>query len=143
HEARPEERAPHGAVRGLEVSRVLLDLGLVLGRRHARWAAFSPFTHLSNSACVTTWAFARIVAWPRPQSSEQMTAKSPVRVGVTRMVVSMPGTASCFWPNSGTQKEWITSSDCIVNFVSRSTGRTSSPDFRPPLSGYSNFHANC
>ena len=39
---------------------------------------------------------ARMVAWPRPQSSVQMSVKVPVRVGVITMLVSMPGTRSCF-----------------------------------------------
>ena len=58
-------------------------------------------------------------------------------------VVSIPGTASDFWPNSGTQNEWITSSECSVSFTGRSTGSTSSPETTLPSPGYSNFHANC
>ena len=49
-------------------------------------------------------------------------------VGVTRIVVSIPGTASIFCPKFGTQKEWITSTAVIVNRASRPTGSTSSPD---------------
>src|SRR5262249_31089690 len=61
YEAGTEDDAPHGSARRLEVRRILLDL-LGMGRRHA----FCSATHLSNSPCVTTCAFARIVAWPRP-----------------------------------------------------------------------------
>ena len=71
---------------------------------------------------------ARIIAWPSPQSSVQMTGYSPVLVGVITSVVSIPGTASCFWPNSGTQNEWITSRERSVSSTVRSTGRTSCPD---------------
>src|SRR5262249_33068487 len=139
HQPGTEEQAPRRAARGLEVRRVVLDLLRVRGRH----AFFCSWIHLSNSAGVTTRAFARMVACPRPQSSVHTTANSPVRVGVTRMVVSMPGTASIFWPKLGTQNEWITSTDCIVNFVSRPTGMTSSPDWTPPSSGYWNFQVNC
>ena len=55
---------------------------------------------------------ARIVAWPRPQSSVQMSVNVPVRVGVITMLVSIPGTTSCFCPIAGIQNEWITSADC-------------------------------
>ncbi len=63
-------------------------------------------------------------------------------------VVSIPGTASDFWPNSGTQNEWITSSECSVSFTPWSTGSTSAPDVTassPPSDegGYSKRHANC
>src|SRR5207342_1739131 len=92
HEAGPEEESPRRAVRRLEVRRVLLGVGLVVCRRHARFSLI----HLSNSACVTTRALARIVACPSPHSSAHMTANSPVRVGVTMIVVWMPGTASIF-----------------------------------------------
>ena len=57
-----------------------------------------------------TIASERISACPRPQSSVQITGKVPSRFGVITSFVSRPGTASCFWPNCGTQKEWITSS---------------------------------
>ena len=71
-----------------------------------------------------------MVAWPSPQSSVQTTAKSPIRSGVTRISVSIPGTASIFWPKFGTQNEWITSTAVIVKRVSWPIGRTSSPDSR-------------
>ena len=35
----------------------------------------------------------------------------------------MPGTASIFSRNAGTQKSWMTSLDWTVNFTSVSTGR--------------------
>ena len=60
---------------------------------------------------MSTWL--RIIAWPSPQSSVQMTGNVPVRVGVTTSVLSLPGTASCFCESSGTQKEWMTSFDVM------------------------------
>src|SRR5688572_664687 len=84
-----------------------------------------------------------MVEWPSPQSSVQTIAYSPTRFGVITSVVSTPGTASDFWPNSGTQNAWITSSERSVSLTASLTGSTSWPDvtFRSP--GYSNFHANC
>ena len=73
----------------------------------------------------------------------QTSVNVPVRVGVITMLVSIPGTRSCFCPISGIQNEWITSADCISKVMLRSTGRTSSPDLRPLLSGYSKRQANC
>ena len=49
------------------------------------------FTHLSKSAWETTLTGARMVAWPSPQSSVQMSVKFPVRVGVTTMLRVDPG----------------------------------------------------
>ena len=57
-----------------------------------------------------TIASVRIVAWPSPQSSVQMTGYVPILSGVMCSCVWRPGTVSCFCPNSGTQNEWITSS---------------------------------
>jgi len=54
-------------------------------------------------------AVVRINEWPRPHSSVQMTGKVPSRSGVITRVVVIPGRRSCFWLNSGTQNEWITS----------------------------------
>ena len=68
------------------------------------------FVHEMNLSSFSTIASERISACPRPQSSVQMTGKVPRRFGVITSFVSRPGTASCFWPNCGTQKEWITSS---------------------------------
>ena len=53
---------------------------------------------------------ARISEWPSPQSSVQMSVFLPTFVGVIGRWVTRPGTASCFCRNSGTQKEWMTSS---------------------------------
>ena len=39
-----------------------------------------------------------------------MSVSRPVFVGVIGTCVTIPGTASCFCLNSGTQKEWMTSS---------------------------------
>src|SRR5689334_7963347 len=44
--------------------------------------ALSCFIHASNAAAGITCADERMIAWPRPQSSVQMTGKVPVRVGV-------------------------------------------------------------
>ena len=67
----------------------------------------------------------------------------PSRVGVTTMLVSMPGTMSCFCPISGIQNEWITSRVSNSKVMLRSTGITSSLDLRPFESGYSKRQANC
>ena len=69
-----------------------------------------------------------MVAWPSPHSSVQTIENSPVRFGVITSVVSIPGTASDFCPNSGTQNEWITSSERSVSLTVSFTGRTSCPD---------------
>src|SRR5689334_11815611 len=74
-----------------------------------------PCNHLSNALWVMTIAYVRITAWPSPHSSVQMTGKRPVRSGVMCSVGWMPGTVSCFWPHSGTQKEWMTSFDVKVS----------------------------
>src|SRR5207245_1460120 len=81
-----------------------------------------PFSHLSKLACVMTIAHVRIVAWPRPQSSVQMTGNLPTLFGVMCSVGWMPGTVSCFWLHSGTQKEWMTSFDVKVRRIERLTG---------------------
>src|SRR5262249_8005223 len=92
------------------------------------------FTHFTNAACDITIAFVRIVAWPRPQSSVQITGYVPILSGVMWSVVSMPGTVSCFWPNSGTQKEWMTSFACRWSSTERLTGRRRVPLVRFPES---------
>ena len=58
-----------------------------------------------------------MTAWPRPQSSVQITGKVPVRFGVITSSFTWPGTASCFCASCGTQKEWITSFEVIRSFV--------------------------
>src|ERR687896_1136522 len=57
----------------------------------------------------------------------------------------MPGTASDFWPNSGTQNEWMTSFACRVSLTASFTGSTSRPALSgwSPSDGYSKLHANC
>ena len=76
---------------------------------------------------MSTWL--RMMAWPRPQSSVQMTGNVPVRVGVTTSVLYSPGTASCFCESSGTQNEWMTSFDVMRSSCAAlraaSDGRTS------------------
>ena len=57
--------------------------------------------------------------------------------------VVVPGTASCFWANSGTQKEWRTSSALSVRRAGRSTGSLSTFVVSFFSSGYSNVQANC
>src|ERR671935_176363 len=57
--------------------------------------------------------------------------------------VVRPGTVSCFWPNSGTQKEWTTSSDLRRSSTLRPTGRRRSPEVRSLWPGYEKLHANC
>ncbi len=49
--------------------------------------------------------------------------RCPIRVGVTRSVVVMPGTASSFSENSGTKKLWITSSERSLNTTGWPLGR--------------------
>ena len=72
----------------------------------------------SNSSRLTTCALWRIVECPSPHSSAHTTGNSPVRsVVVTRMCVSIPGTASIFIRKAGTQKSWITSLDWTVKLT--------------------------
>ena len=99
--------------------------------------------NLSYSLRFTTLTWARIVACPSPQSSVHIKANCPVLFGVITSVVSIPGTASDFWPNSGTQNEWITSTEFNVSLTGSSTGSTSWPEVTLVLPGYSNFQANC
>src|SRR5918911_2428313 len=61
---------------------------------------------------------------------------------MTSFVVS-PGTVSCFCPNSGTQKEWMTSSDLRRSSTLRPTGRRRSPEVRSAWPGYAKLQANC
>jgi len=46
---------------------------------------------------------------------------------VTTIEVVWPGTASCFWENSGTQNEWMTSFEVIRNRTCRSFGSVREP----------------
>ncbi len=52
---------------------------------------------------------ARIVEWPRPQSSVQTSVYVPVLIGSTRTFVTIRARRPSSIRNSGTQKEWITS----------------------------------
>src|SRR5579862_3201243 len=101
------------------------------------------FSHLSNAASVMTIASLRIVACPRPQSSVQMMSYVPTLSGVMCSDVFRPGTVSSFCPNSGTQNEWMTSSDFRCSSTERFTGRRSTPVVRLCASGYEKLHANC
>ncbi len=58
---------------------------------------------------MTTRTVARISEWPAPHSSVHSAGYVPSRSGVTRSVVTIPGTASSFSENSGTKKLWMTS----------------------------------
>src|SRR5262249_40915998 len=100
-----------------------------------------PANQAVNAAGFITIEVLRIVEWPSPQSSVQMTAKVPVRVGVITRSFTWPGTASCFWPNSGTQKEWITSAAVISSFTGRFSGRRRIGEVVP--FAYVNVHENC
>src|SRR5262249_57127031 len=84
--------------------------------------------HLSNTAGSQTTVCERISAWQRPQSSVHTTGYVPTRVGVTCSVGWIPGTRSCFWENSGTQKECTTSFDVMWSTIDRSTGSRSTSE---------------
>ncbi len=92
-------------------------------------------THLLNAAGSITTAVERIVAWPRPHSSLQITGYVPSRVGVTLIVVVSPGTMSMFSRNSGTKKAWMTSFDWKRSCTSRPFGSMSVALVRPFASG--------
>ena len=66
----------------------------------------------------------------------------PTFVGVITSLVSWPGNASCFCPNSGTQNEWITSFAVRCSSTERPTGRRSCAEVRFFWSGYENVHSN-
>src|SRR5439155_12708063 len=91
--------------------------------------------HAANAPSFITITRERIKAWPTPQSSVQMTGYVPMRSGVMWRVGWMPGTTSCFCPNSGTQKEWITSFDVMCSTTERLTGRRRMSDGLLPYSG--------
>ena len=93
-------------------------------------AAVWLFSHFANAARGITTAVVRMTACPRPQSSVQITGYVPILFGVMCSVGWRPGTVSCFWPNSGTQNEWITSFDVKVKSTERLTGSRSVPVVR-------------
>jgi hypothetical protein len=72
-----------------------------------------------------------------------MTGNVPSRSGVILSEFTDPGTASSFWPNSGTQNECVTSLEVILSSTARSIGSCSVGDFRPLYCGYAKLHANC
>ena len=72
-----------------------------------------------------------------------MIGKVPSLFGVTVILVVIPGTASCFCPNSGTQNEWMTSRARSVNRVGRSIGSLRMFVVRSFCCGYLNVQANC
>src|SRR2546430_12371709 len=102
-----------------------------------------PFAQERNLSRDITSAVERISAWPSPQSSVQMTGNEPIRSGVIASVFTEPGTASCFWPNSGTQKEWVTSREVICSLTGAPIGSSSLAEARLPKAGYLNDHSNC
>src|SRR3954453_20580247 len=102
-----------------------------------------PFAHVRNFCEVMTCAAERMTAWPSPQSSVQITGNVPCRSGVITRVVTIPGTASSFWLNSGTQKECVTSSDVIRSLVVTSIGSLSVAEVSLPKPGYWKLQANC
>jgi hypothetical protein len=57
---------------------------------------FSWRSHVWNAVGVTTCTVARINEWPAPHSSVHSAGYVPSRSGVTRSVVTIPGTASSF-----------------------------------------------
>src|SRR5437763_1946055 len=66
--------------------------------------AFRAESQCSKAPGWTTYTLARISPCPAPHSSVHSAGYRPSRVGVTRSVVVMPGTASSFSENSGTKK---------------------------------------
>ena len=53
----------------------------------------------------------------------QITGYVPTFVGVITSSVSWPGSASDFWPNCGTQNEWMTSSAVSVQLHRAADGK--------------------
>src|SRR5262249_55806236 len=104
-EPRVEEASPTPGRRRQALAHGMLVLAGDDGR-HAPpfWVA-----HFWNAAGSITITRERMSACPRPQSSVQMTGYVPTLSGVMCSVGWIPGTRSCFWLNSGTQNEWITS----------------------------------
>ena len=74
-------------------------------------------TQVANALPVRIVTWLRMSAWPRPQSSVQITGNVPVLVGVTTIVLICPGTASCFCDSSGDQNEWMTSFAVMFSFT--------------------------
>ena len=86
-------------------------------------------------ALVSTTTRARIVGVPEPTELRADDGIGALAlVGSTRTVVVMPGTASFFRRNSGTQKEWSTSFARILNRYGVSLTRWSSPARLTPSS---------
>ena len=71
-----------------------------------------------------------------------MSVSVPTLVGVIGRCVVIPGTASCFWRNSGTQNEWITSSARRLSSTCRPSSSRSSVVSKFPYCGYLKLHAN-
>src|SRR5579862_361890 len=93
------------------------------------------FSHLSKAAGSITTAVVRMVAWPRPQSSWQMTGYVPSLSGVITSLVVIPGTMSCVSRNCGTKNEWMTSLDCMYSSTSRFFGSMRVDELSPFASG--------
>src|SRR6266516_4993017 len=102
-----------------------------------------PFAQARKSFELVTSAVERMRAWPRPQSSVQTTGNVPFLSGVTGSVFVDPGTASSFWPHSGTQKEWFTSTEVIRSSTGVFTGTLSVGEAMSLNAGYENVQKNC
>src|SRR6266540_4813037 len=124
-EAGVEQAAPAAGRR-----RKALVRGVELVLRCCDRAHDGPFfdAHCSNASGFITITRERINACPSPHSSVQITGYVPTWSGVMCSVGWIPGTTSCFWRNSGTQKEWITSFDVIRNTTERLTGSRRTSD---------------
>ena len=72
-----------------------------------------------------------------------MTGNLPSLFGVIFRCVVMPGTASCFCPNCGTQNEWMTSRALRLSSVDLFSGSRSSVVVTSPPPGYLKVQANC
>src|ERR687887_1206455 len=103
----------------------------------------SPFAQERNFCLLVTSAVERISACPSPQSSVQTTGKVPSRSGVTGNVFTEPGTASSFWPNSGTQNEWVTSTEVMRSRTGVLIGSFSVDEVRSLNPGYLKLQKNC
>src|SRR5919198_5304374 len=102
-----------------------------------------PFAQERNFCLLVTSAVERISACPRPQSSVQTTGNVPTRSGVTGSVLTEPGTASSFWPHSGTQNECVTSTEVIRSATGTSTGTLSVAEVMSWKAGYLKVQKNC
>src|ERR1700681_453782 len=80
-------------------------------------------SHFAKSCWLSITALAYMRLCASPQNSVQMMRYVPARVGVTRIVVTRPGTMSALLRNSGIQKPWITSREVMWIVVGVFSGR--------------------